>query len=274
MKSNVSALALFAALGIMTDASALPMPGGCPGTSGESQTSAVISAVPEMTLGGNWQYSYRVCNTSDAYYAGDFALVDWELPWFDDAEIANVVTPIGWGWAVETVGVQNPLTGWGMQDNDGDGDIDDDDALAKWTIDGDPWKDIFDTAYGGAENNPFNDTTQVLHFYWLGIGQFEVAALVNGEEEVPFCERILSGEDCWGFGFESPYTAGDAPYQASWELLPVRTGDPLFPLGSDGGGIPNSPTVQGLTQDVPEPMSLALVAGALPLVALRRRRRR
>lgn len=42
-----------------------------------------------------------------------------------------------------------------------------------------------------------------------------------------FCRPLFKGEEC--FGFESPFSARDAPYQASWQCLPVNTGDPLFP---------------------------------------------
>jgi hypothetical protein len=61
-----------------------------------------------------------------------------------------------------------------------------------------------------------------------------------------------------------------APYQASWASwasLPVRTGDPLLPLG----GIPNSPA---LNRAIPEPGVLGLLVAALAACCAVARRRR
>ena len=271
LRTSASCLALFAALGLASTAQALPMTPDCPGSSGAPQTSAVTSAAEQLDS-GNWLYSYRVCNTStfDPYYGGQFVIIDWELPWFEDAAISNIVVPHGWAAAIEEIGSVNPATGW--------------EGVAEWQTDGDPWKDIFDAAYGSAADNPFNTVQHVLHFFWTGNFEGEIApsSVDEDDDSVPalafsfsdeFCESIFEGEECFGFGFESPFSAGDAPYQASWLFLPVNTGDPLFPLGDGGGGIPNSPSIQRTTTSVPEPTTLAILGAALPLLALRRRRR-
>ncbi len=264
---------------MIQNVSAVPVPGACPGINAgvSERSSAVISADPERDTNGDWVYRYKVCNTTDPYYAGGFGnnvIVDWELPWFDDAEIdfRSIVTPVGWRWSIETVGEQNFFTGWGTEDTNGDGNVDADDAVPGWSLDGDPWKDIFDTAYDVANGgtNPFTNVEKVLHFYTESFGDRTLAAVVDDR---PFCDLIFEGDECEGFGFTSPFNAGDAPYQASWQFLPVRTGDPLFPLGRTGGGIPNSPSIQRAT--IPEPATSALIgAGLLSVAALRRRRRR
>lgn len=229
------------------------MPDNCPDVNyGDSErSSAVISA--------------------DAGGFGNNVIVDWGLPWFDDAQITDIATPFGWNWSIETVGVQNFGTGWGTEDTNGDGDIDSDDAVHGWSLDGDPWRDIFDTAYGGAANNPFTNVEKVLHFYTESFQAQTFAAVVEEREE---CGLIFEGENCAAFGFTSPYNAGDAPCEASWLFLPVRTGDPLFPLGQNGGGIPNSPSIQRQAT-IPEPATSALIgAGPLSVAAMRRRRRK
>lgn len=276
MRATVSTLAILGSLGMIQNVSAVPVPGACPdvNTGGTERSSAVISADPERDTNGDWVYRYRVCNTTDPYYAGlgNNVIVDWELPWFDDGRITDIVTPFGWNWSIEEVGVQNFATGWGTEDTDGDGDVDSDDAVPAWSLDGDPWKDIFDLAYdvAGGGTNPFTNVEKVLHFYTEAFQAQTFAAVVEEREE---CGLIFEGENCAGFGFTSPYDAGDAPYQASWQFLPVRTGDPLFPLGQTGGGIPNSPSVRQAA--IPEPATSALIgAGLLSVAALRRRRRK
>ena len=276
MRATVSTLAILGSLGMIQNVSAVPVPGACPDVDfgNFDRSSAVISADPEQDTNGDWVYRYRVCNTTDSYYAGANVIVDWELPWFDDGQITDIVTPFGWDWSIEEVGVQNFATGWGTEDTDGDGDVDSDDAVPAWSLDGDPWKDIFDLAYdvAGGGTNPFTNVEKVLHFYTEAFRPQALAAVVVEEPEECF-GGIFEGDNCAGFGFTSPFNAGDAPYQASWQLLPVRTGDPLFPLGQTGGGIPNSPSVRQAA--IPEPATSALIgAGLLSVAALRRRRRK
>lgn len=295
IKTLMSSATFFAALVGGGHAGAVPIPtASCPEQTLEDRTSAVFGA-SEQIDGDTWRYGYRVCNTSRS---GDFyngaegsIMIDWELPYFADAGITNFATPQGWAASVEDVGVVNPSTGWGMTDNDLDGvfgidqetgdPLDPDDAIPLWTVDGDPWKAIFDEAYGGADANPFNDVEQVIHFYWVG-ELAEVAAvsevLVQSTIDVPFCGLIFPGEECVGFGFDAAFGPGDAPYQASWLDEPVQTGDPAFPLGDEaGGGIPNSPSIQRQTNDVPEPSTLTLAMAIAPAAAIaggRCRRRR
>lgn len=285
MRTTVSTLAILGSLGMIQNVSAVPVPGACPdyidaiadNNGVLERSSAVTSAAEQDTTTGAWVYRYRVCNTTDPYYAGtgNNVIVDWELPWFDDGQITDIITPFGWSWSIETVGVRNPFTGWGTEDTNGDGLFNDDDAVPAWSLDGDPWKDIFDLAYdvAGGGTNPFTNVEKVLHFYTESFQAQTFAAVVEEREE---CGLIFENESCGGFGFSSPLDAADAPYQASWLSLPVRTGDPLYPLGDNGsgGGIPNSPSVQQRAT-IPEPATSALIgAGLLSVAALRRRRRK
>ncbi|MCC6531579.1 MAG: PEP-CTERM sorting domain-containing protein [Burkholderiales bacterium] len=240
-RADVSAIALFGALGFVSGASEAAII-GCTGTTAEERTSAVQDDVTGS--GSGFRYRYLVCNTSDSYNQPISLLRDWELP-FDGvgdgqnitsnaAGISNIVTPEGWDWAIERRGVSNGFTGW-------DGQI--------------TWQNPTDPFY----NPVYANHEYVLHFY----------------------TRCFEGEGCFfgigeggskdNFGFDSPIGPAPAPYQASWFEQPPRTGDPAFPLQ---GGIPA--TFQVL-QAVPEPGSLGLLAGglgALLLAAGRRRSRR
>lgn len=226
--------------------------------------------------GGVFSYDYTVINTSsrcdilsgnpfcELEFDGEVFLepviVDWELPWFDDAAITNIRSPLGWDYAIEEIGVVNPATGW--------------DGVANWMDPGDPFYGL---------NDAFATVTKVLHWYvidqnacfpeFIGANDAPVAPAAE-----PLCAGIISAfstlnpadyhqDRLGGFGFDSIYDQTDAPYQASWLFLPVRTGDPAFPLG----GFPNSPSLQGPPAQTPAPGPLALLG--LGLIGLLMRRR-
>ena len=191
---------------------------------------------------GTWTYNYTVNNTSlftsQGLEPGQPLLVDWELPWFGDAgiDIASIISPNGWAVNIETIGVANAATGW--------------QGIASWQDPADP--------FFAGPNSPFTTVTQVLHWY--------SACFISGGDCDP---GILPGGSLSGFSFVAAFDETAAPYQASWAVLPVLSGDPAFPLG----GIPNSPGVQGLVQGVPEPGLLGLLGIGLVAAMLGRRRR-
>jgi len=221
------------------------------GVSGGWTRSSTVGDSVTNNNDGTWTYSYQVNNTSQANGGPDREpyIVDWELPWFGDAGITNIVSPSNWTYSIETIGTPNAATGW--------------EGVAAWQDPADPF-------YAGA-SSPFTTVTQVLHWYttcWSG--QQPVSALTT--LAVAVCEfglqdAIFPGGSLTGFGFDATFAPTGAPYQASWAFLPVRTGDPAFPLG----GIPNSPSIT--PQGTPEPGVLALLGAGL-LVAMAGRRRR
>ena len=263
---HVSVAALFGALGFSTSAFAVTAALDCPPpVPGGFQTSAVPSTVTDIG-GGNHLYEFRVCNTSDITQENvRQAIRDWELPFFgtdlgnDASQIANITVPEGWNFSIEEIGVGNVGTGW--------------EGVADWQVDGDPWKAVFDDLFGGADNNPYNDVTHVLHFY-TGFceGGFEGGLFCSGGN------IIGEGDGLSGFSFESPFGEFDAPYQASWQDLPVRTGDPDFPLAGANNPVieaacANTSNNCGRTTTVPEPGSLALLGLGLGALAQSRRKR-
>jgi hypothetical protein len=187
---------------------------------------------------GSWTYEFTVYNDSPAVSEGPtLVIVDWELPYFDDSGITNVQSAYGWTWAIETIGVENPATGWS--------------GVANWQQPGDPW-------YPGPDS-PFTTATQVLHWFTLDGNNSGIrpAGFEGGGSFVGSAS---------GFSFTAPFPATAAPYQASWADLVIQTGDPAFPLGT--GAVPASPNAI-----VPLPAPLALLGAALAgLVGLQRRR--
>lgn len=219
-----------------------------------------MSHVEDMVIdnaNGTWTYLYSVWNDSDF---GDFNLSnpnfsffepyirDWELPWFGDAGITDIMSPEGWSWSIETIGAANPLTGW--------------DGVAFWQDPNDPF-------YAGA-NSPFTTVTQVLHWYSdlseSEFSEFWIPPDAEGENRVT-AELVLPFNALGGFGFIADFDETAAPYQASWAFLEPRTGDPAFPLG----GLPGSPATQG-QPPVPEPGTVMLLGVGLLCLARTRRR--
>lgn len=241
---KLAALALVGAAGTASAAVVAPSFGDCPGMSinPEVPSSAVLSS----TIAGTpTSYNFKVCNTSFNPRTNEtqgpmFLLRDWELPYDPAGGIANITTPTGWGWAIETIGVANPATGW-------------DGAVPTWFDPSDPF---YDARYLGLAT--------VLHFYTCSSGGVDTAVCPEATDGSPFGDALAPGESLEGFGFTSPFGPTNAPYQASWVTVPPRSGDPDFPLT----GAPDTP---GLRNSVPEPGSLALLGGGLLLAAWRRR---
>lgn len=216
-----------------------------------TRASSVIGDVTDNN-DGTWTYDYTVSNDSVedfAYgeYGGIPIIVDWELPWFDDAGIdtSTIFSPTGWTWAIETVGVSNAFTGWEGEAS---------------------WQDPNDPFYFG-DDSPFTDVTQVLH--WYIEGQCGPETQFEPFECNDFNQGIFPGNTLDGFGFTAAYSETDAPYQASWHLLPIQSGDPAFPLIG-----PASPKALGITNQVSEPGIIGLLGiGVLGMFASLRRRK-
>lgn len=213
-----------------------------------------VSTIVTNNGNGTWTYAFTVHNDSESALEGTQqtpVIVDWEVPYFADAGITNILSPDGWDYAIETIGTPNPATGW--------------DGIAAWQTPGDPY-------YQGP-TSPFTTVTQVLHWYLSAVW------CVEGDGGLE-CERNL-GNAIWPIGstdvlnllslgdfdFTANYSPTDGPYQASWDFLPVQSGDPPLPLN---GILPASPQTLG-TQSIPLPGTLALLGVGLLGVGLTRR---
>lgn len=211
--------------------------------------SSSVNSQVQNNNNGTWTYNYILNNTSQFTETGPDPqpfIVDWELPWFGDAgiDLMSILSPGGWAFNIETIGVANTSTGW--------------EGIASWQDPNDPF-------FFGV-NSPFSSVTQVLHWYslcWAANGDAEGCG-----EGGALGDAVAPGNSLRGFGFTAGFDETDAPYQASWAFLPVRSGDPALPFG----GIPNSPLVQGL-QVVPEPGLISLLGIGLVVAMLARRRR-
>ena len=227
------------------------------GTNGGTWTrNSTVSDAVANNGNGTWTYSYTVNNTSTVEPLTPATpepwIVDWELPWFGDAGITNIMSPHNWAYAIEDIGTPNQSTGWGGEA---------------------AWQDPNDPFYAGA-GSPFTTVSKVLHWYNLCWTQGNQLAGGLSLSAVAACESTLQdaispGGSLDGFSFIAAFDETAAPYQASWAALPIRTGDPAFPLG---GGFPNSPGAGGTTA-VPEPGALGLLGAGLLALLLGRRRR-
>lgn len=195
---------------------------------------------------GTWTYNYTVFNDSTGIFDPETealnpipVIIDWELPYFSDAGITSIASPDGWDWAIETIGVENTDTGWG--------------GIAAW-------QDPSDPLYAGA-TSPFTTVTQVLHWYTTCQPNDECNFAGIFPDGFGFSETNSLG----GFSFVANYGPTGAPYQASWDIVPVQTGDPAYPQG----GLPASPLA---IASVPEPGAFSLLAiGAIGMLFARRR---
>jgi hypothetical protein len=192
---------------------------------------------------GSWTYNFTVHNDTSGFYGGDDfyggnidIIVDWELPYFSDMGITDILSPNGWAFAIETIGTLNSTTGWGGE--------------ANWQQEGDPWKNIFDAQYGSAAANPFNTHTQVLHWY---IPDDQLCELSCNEDFGIFPMNSLGV-----FSFDAAFGEGQAPYQASWDQGQIQTGDPFFPQAGTLA-LPNSPSIN----PVPLPGAAILMLSGL-----------
>lgn len=217
---------------------------------------------------GTWTYDFTVTNTStfvEDGYGSRFSsvpiIIDWELPYFTDMGIVDVMSPSGWSWGIEEIDVANDATGW--------------DGVAAWQDPLDPW-------YAG-ESSPYTTGTEVLHWYCVNPDVGGGEGFCNGDELVDWGRAIspLENSDItsWtssplsGFSFTANFGPTAAPYQASWAFSEVQTGDPAFPVvgGSSAGGV-GSPTALGNTTNIPEPASIALLGlGLFGLAAVRKK---
>ena len=85
----------------------------------------------------------------------------------------------------------------------------------------------------------------------------------------PYDPIFPGGDSRIGYSFVSDYSAGNAPYMASWEFLPPTIGDPPFPVGS----LPALPGPLGGLVPLPAafPMALIVLTGMAGVGYLRRR---
>ncbi len=249
-----------------------PSPTACPTTQLVGQNSAVTDVVTANGTGG-FDYAYRVCNLSlspnvEAQFTdagpirgSQFIIRDWEIPIFGDYDnqgnfipeaggvnLTSITSPSGWNWNIETIGVVNSATGW--------------DGIAVWQNPSDPWNIIFDNIYG-ANSNPFDSNTFVLHWY-------VDPQIQAGCDFLNTAPCIDEGGNLTGFGFTAGLSPVAAPFQTSWIEFPANTGDPSTPAG---GGLPQTTSLRQSTP-ISEPGAIGLLLGGLGLFGTIMRRRK
>lgn len=201
---------------------------------------------------GSWTYTYTLFN--DSYEATGAppapmpVIVSWDLPWFGDANITNIISPIGWNYKIETIGTQDTSFGW--------------DGTAVWQNPTNP-------LYQGP-TSPYTVVTTVLHWYTDPTGSQDVQTLADDNAVFPVSYG-LGISQLTGFIFTSSYgstgSSGGAPDVTTFIGLWHWPGDPDYPLLV----VPASPDTLGATS-APEPATMLLLGlGLIGLIGVRRK---
>ena len=276
---------------------------GLPGAAHAQESTGPSSYVDGTVTpqgGGRYLYEFTVYNTSapgddddDAYggYGGNFLIVDWELPLMvgpgqDYTDVVDtIMSPTGYPtWAepgpVAAVSeshtwyyeVIDPVDGFVHETNDPDfiGPHSDYYANASgpygyydwaaWTKEADPvWQ--ADSDVYGPDPDMWLNPDYLIHWYTPDV---EVASPLA---------PIGPGQLLAGFSFMSDFSAGNAPYLASWEQEPPTIGDPPFPVTGLPAGLPGSPGPTGPIIPLPAafPAAFLVMTGMAGVAYLRRR---
>lgn len=216
--------------------------------------------------GGVFKYEFTVVNTTNfgsGIATGAFQeiwprgwdpwIVNWELPIFDINDVTNITAPDGWTWEIinpgsSTAYYNNPNSPYGHYRWD-------------WTPGMDPTLIDDPNAYG-PNPNVFLNPPLIIHWY---------TEAVQEEGGLLPLRPIGVWESLSGFGFESAYSATNAPYLSSWFELPPVAGDP--PIPGSSFSFPNSPAYREALNPIPEPISMTLAGIGLATVAALRRRK-
>ena len=203
---------------------------------------------------GVFTYNYTVFNDSTDPYGGEgeggeFLLVDWELPFFENPAnvIFNIQSPDGWEFEI-LEGVDDSSEYY----NNPNG------FYGDYQWDYDPNNDPFAANYDQPAES-YVDPPFILHWYTVDVP--------DSSPDNP----IFPLESLDGFSFDTLVSEDvNVPYLASFFFEPPIQGDPPSPGGS-GFGVPR--TVPQVQTGVPEPLtsSFSILAAAGMLSYLRRR---